>query len=119
MANRAWPARQQSSGIRRIIKETPVHTLFGWDPRKAEANRRKHGVSLDEACTVFDDPLAVIFEDQNHSIVENREILVGHSVLNRLLLVCFTEQPGGRVRIISARRATKREQHDYETHTNG
>jgi hypothetical protein len=73
------------------MKETPMRTLFDWDPRKAEANRRKHGVSLDEACTVFDDLLAAIFEDQDQSIVENREILVGHSVLDRLLLVCFTE----------------------------
>jgi hypothetical protein len=102
-----------------MMKETPMRTLFDWDPRKGQANRRKHGVAFDEACTVFNDPLAAIFEDQDHSTVELREILVGRSVLNRLVLVCFTEQPGGKVRIISARRATKREQHDYETHTNG
>ncbi len=88
--------------------------VFEWDPRKAKANQGKHQVTFDEACTVFDDPLAAIFPDEDHSISERREIMIGHSMLKRLLIVCFTESLSGRVRIFSARRATAREQHDYE-----
>jgi uncharacterized DUF497 family protein len=90
--------------------------MFTWDERKATANLRKHGVSFDEAATVFDDPLAAIFPDEDHSHEEAREIIVGHSVLKRLMLVCFTERLEGTARIYSARRATKREQHAYEEH---
>jgi uncharacterized DUF497 family protein len=88
--------------------------VFEWDPRKAKRNLRKHGVSFDEACTVFDDFLALIFPDEDHSNGEEREIIVGHSILDRVLLVSFTEGPTDRVRIISARKATRREQRDYE-----
>jgi uncharacterized DUF497 family protein len=66
-----------------------------------------------EAATVFGDPLAAIFDDEVHSEEEQREIIVGHSRKNRLLLVCFTERAEA-VRIISARRATKQERKDYE-----
>jgi uncharacterized DUF497 family protein len=86
---------------------------FEWDEDKAASNRRKHGVSFEEAASIFADPLAAIFDDEVHSAEEQREILIGHSAKNRLLLVCFTER-GGTVRIISARRATKREREDYE-----
>lgn len=86
-----------------------------WDPAKAEANVKKHGVAFDEALTVFADPLARIFDDPDHSTDEAREIIVGHSTKQRLLLVSFTEQTP-RVRIISARRATKRERQDHEKH---
>jgi uncharacterized protein len=65
---------------------------------------------------VFSDPLARIFADEDHSTEEQREIIIGHSRAKRLLLVCFTERADGRVRIISARRATRRERHDYEDH---
>jgi uncharacterized protein len=65
---------------------------------------------------VFADPLARIFADEGHSADQRREIIIGHSQAKRLLLVSFTEAPEGRVRIISARRATRREQHDYEEH---
>lgn len=58
---------------------------FEWDSRKAASNRNKHSVSFDEATTVFDDPLAVIFPDPNHSLRERREIIVGHSINNRLI----------------------------------
>lgn len=94
------------------------HLEFEWDPVKAELNRQKHSVSFDEASTVFDDPLAVIFDDEAHSLYETREIIVGHSVQQHLLFVCFTEREG-RIRIISARRATPREQQDYESGTTG
>ena len=87
---------------------------FEWDPRKDRANLEKHRISFSEAMAVFDDPLARIFVDEDHSADERREIIVGHSQAKRLLLVCFTEPDQGRVRIISARRATRRERHDYE-----
>ena len=86
---------------------------FEWDARKATTNLTKHGVSFEEAATVFNDPLAAIFDDEAHSIEENREIIIGHSNTNRLLLVSFTER-SEQVRIISARRAMKREREDYE-----
>jgi uncharacterized protein len=87
---------------------------FEWDFRKAKTDLRKHGVSLDEACTVFDDAGATIFLDEDHSNGEEREIIVGYSILGRLLLVSFTERSVDRVRIISARKATRREKKDYE-----
>jgi uncharacterized protein len=87
---------------------------FEWDDDKAKTNRKKHKVSFDEASTVFADPFAKIFRDEGHSDQENREILVGHSLLNRLLLVSFTERGQDRVRIISARVATKNERKAYE-----
>ena len=89
--------------------------VFEWDPRKARSNLRKHHVSFAEAVSVFADPLARIFPDEERSDEEVREIIIGHSPRQRLLLVCFTEL-GDRVRIISARRATREEQNDYEEH---
>jgi uncharacterized protein len=86
---------------------------FEWDKQKAATNLRKHGVSFDEARTVFSDPLARIFDDPDHSISEPREIIIGRSVTQQLLIVSFTER-GAAIRIISARLATKREQQDYE-----
>lgn len=86
---------------------------FEWDEKKAAANLKKHRISFEEAATVFADPLAVIFDDEVHSEEEQREILVGHSTKNRLVLVCFTERAGA-IRIVSARQATKKESRDYE-----
>lgn len=86
---------------------------FEWDDLKAASNQRKHGVSFEEATTVFDDPLARIFEDEDSPEGEIREILIGHSDESNLLLVCFTER-GEAVRIISARPATRQERQDYE-----
>ena len=90
---------------------------FEWDEDKAAANLRKHGVTFDEASTVFADSLAVIFDDEEHSLDEIREIVIGHSVLQRLLLVSFTERGDDLVRIISARKATRRERKDHEEGT--
>ncbi len=87
---------------------------FEWDERKAVANLSKHKISFEEAQSVFYDPLACIFDDEWHSTDEPREIIVGHSSANRLLLVCFTERDPGLIRIISARCTTKRERRDYE-----
>jgi len=86
---------------------------FEWDGAKAASNLDKHGVGFEEALTVFDDPLATIFDDEEHSNREPREIIVGHSDQGRLVLVIFTER-SERVRIISARPATRRERTDYE-----
>ncbi len=86
---------------------------FEWDQEKAASNQQKHRISFEEAATVFADPLAAIFHDEVHSEQEQREIIVGHSAKNRLLLVCFTERVGA-IRIIGARQATKKERRDYE-----
>jgi uncharacterized protein len=86
---------------------------FEWDQAKAAINLKKHGVSFEEAKTVFDNSLAVIFDDEAHSIDEQREIIIGHSRQNRLLLIAFIERSGN-VRIISARLATRQEREDYE-----
>ncbi len=87
---------------------------FDWDEDKARANINKHGVSFEEASTVFSHPLAKVFSDEEHSGEEVREIIVGWSVLDRLLLVAFTERGDDVVRIISARKATRQERRDYE-----
>ena len=86
---------------------------FEWDLQKAAANLKAHKVSFEEAVTVFQDPLAVVFADPDHSEDELRGILVGHSANGPLLLVSFTDREG-RIRIISARRATRRERREYE-----
>jgi uncharacterized DUF497 family protein len=87
---------------------------FEWDPAKASSNIHKHGVSFDEAVTVFKDPLAFIFDDEAHSEEESREIIIGMSSLRRMILVCFVERIEDIVRIISARPATRQEIKDYE-----
>jgi uncharacterized DUF497 family protein len=86
---------------------------FEWDEEKAAANERKHGVAFSEAMTAFADPLAAIFDDPVHSDEEVREILVGYSERNRLLIVSFTERPPN-VRLISARVATPAERKNHE-----
>jgi uncharacterized DUF497 family protein len=91
---------------------------FEWDDAKAEANLRKHGVSLAEAATAFADPLAAIFPDPDHSDDEVREILVGYSERGRLLIVSFTERPPN-LRIISARVASPAERRNHEENPMG
>jgi uncharacterized DUF497 family protein len=91
-------------------------TKFDWDGPKAASNILKHGVTFEEAISVFANPLAAIFDDEGHSEGELREIIVGHSSQGRLLLVCFVERRGS-VRIISARTATVEERKDYEEGT--
>ena len=90
---------------------------FEWDSKKATSNLSRHGVSFGEALTVFADTLARIFDDEDHSIEEQREIIIWHSVKQRLLVVCFTSQ-GESARIFSARRATRRERKYYEENVN-
>jgi uncharacterized protein len=91
---------------------------FEWDPAKAANNIRKHGISFEEAITVFKDPLAFIFDDTAHSEHEHREIIIGTSALRRMILVCFVERLNDIIRIISARPATRQEIKDYEENVN-
>ncbi len=87
---------------------------FEWDERKAAENRAKHGVAFDEALTVFADPLARLDEDDRHSVSEPRFVLLGRSRADRLLVVMFTERGAERIRLISARDATRSERRQYE-----
>jgi uncharacterized DUF497 family protein len=87
---------------------------FEWDQKKAESNIKKHGISFDEAVTVFHDPLTATFNDPDHSVGENRWITIGYSTQGQLLVVCHADRRGA-VRIISARRATSRERKKHET----
>ena len=89
---------------------------FGWDPRKAAANKRRHGVTFEEAATAFGDGLSITVADPGHSIEEQRFVLVGRSDAGRILVVSHVER-GDEVRLISARLATRRERHDYEEGT--
>jgi uncharacterized DUF497 family protein len=86
--------------------------VFEWDPEKARANARKHGVSFDDAATAFGDPLSVTVPDPDHSDNEDRFILLGSSYQGRLLVVVHTER-GDNIRIMSARLATQT-RHTYE-----
>jgi len=90
---------------------------FEWDSKKAHTNLKKHGVSFDEARTVFNDLLAYIFDDEWNSSGEQRELIIGHSTNGKLLIVSFTERAQGVIRIISARPTTPRERKDYEKHS--
>ena len=86
---------------------------FEWDPRKSDANLKKHGISFHEASTIFGDPLSITFNDPDHSAGEHRHLTIGHSITNQLLVVVHTERRG-KTRIISARRATRQERKIYE-----
>ena len=89
---------------------------FQWHPAKDRANRRKHGISFDEARTVFLDEGALLASDPDHSREEDRFLIIGFSIRARVLLVCFCEREEGDViRIISARKATKKERAQYES----
>jgi uncharacterized DUF497 family protein len=87
---------------------------FTWDPRKAAANKRKHGIDFAEAATAFADPLSLTIPDPDHSEAEDRFLLVGLSVRERLLVVVHVERAADEIRLISARRATRRERAQYE-----
>ena len=87
---------------------------FEWDEDKATANSSKHGVSFEEAKTVFDDSLYVDFYDPDHSSDEHRYIIIGESQRGRLLIISYTERDDDVIRLISAREATRREREAYE-----
>ena len=87
---------------------------FDWDGQKARSNLAKHGVSFDEAKTVFEDPFAISIPDPDHSDEEMRFIDLGYSQNHRLLIVVYTER-NDTIRIISSREADKNERKQYET----
>jgi uncharacterized protein len=86
---------------------------FEWNPEKAAINLRKHNISFQEAATVFDDSLSVTFPDPDHSVGENRYVIIGMSRSGQLLVVSHTDREN-RTRIISARKATRQERRFYE-----
>jgi uncharacterized DUF497 family protein len=86
---------------------------FEWDPKKATANVKKHGVTFQEAATIFGDPLAITFDDPDHSLSENRYITFGLSLQKRLIVASHTER-GDRTRIINARLMNREERKIYE-----
>ena len=87
--------------------------LFEWDEEKAQDNLRKHGISFEEAQTVFNDPLAITIPDPDHSIDENRFITIGESDKRRILVAVYTERRK-KIRLISARKASRAERKKYE-----
>lgn len=86
---------------------------FEWDKQKAKANQKKHGVSFEEAQSIFQYPLSINFDDPDHSIGENRYIIIGLSSQNRYLFVSYTDR-GNKIRLISARLVTPKERRAYE-----
>jgi len=96
----------------------PFAYTFEWDPNKAVANRRKHGVGFEQAATVFKDPLAVSIYDEDHSDQEERWITLGKADNGQLLVVIHTHQEvspaEAAIRLVSARRAKPHEQRNYE-----
>ena len=86
---------------------------FEWDPAKERANRRKHGVSFDEATTAFADPFSLNMPDPSHSVSEQRFLVLGRSARARLLIVAYAER-GPRTRLISARKASPGERNLYD-----
>ncbi len=86
---------------------------FEWDPVKARTNVAKHGVTFDEASTVFQDPLSVTIPDPLHSEDEQRFVLIGYSHRRRLLVVVHSDR-GDQIRLISARAATRKERTRHE-----
>jgi uncharacterized DUF497 family protein len=91
-----------------------AHLTFEWDGAKSVSNRKKHGVSFEEAVTVFEDPFGRLIADPDHSSEEDRYVLLGVSISSRLLVVCHCIRPHDSIRVISARRADKRERSVYE-----
>ena len=87
--------------------------IYEWDPEKAKRNLRDHGVSFEEAATVFLDPLAMTYPDPDLSNEEDREITIGYSANQRLLFVSHVQR-SNRTRIISSRKATRRERKQHE-----
>jgi uncharacterized DUF497 family protein len=93
--------------------------IYEWDPEKARRNLTKHKVSFEEATSVFTDPFAMTYDDPDHSVAERRFITIGASRKGRVLFVAHADRPSDRVRMVSARRATKSESHAYEESRTG
>jgi uncharacterized protein len=90
-----------------------VSLTFEWDPSKARGNASKHGVTFEEASTVFADSYSVTVPDPDHSLGEERYLIIGESHRNRLLIVSFAHR-ADKLHIISARMLTQRERRQYE-----
>jgi uncharacterized DUF497 family protein len=88
--------------------------IYEWDPKKADDNLGKHHVSFEEAVTVLTDPFALSFDDPDHSSDEKRFITIGTSDRNRIIFLAHADGAADRIRVISARKATKTEAHDYQ-----
>ena len=88
--------------------------VFSWDPKKSQSNKKKHGISFEEAQSCFFDPMHILIDDPDHSFEEHRMILIGMSVKSRLLVVVHAEIENDEVRLISARKATRKERKSYE-----
>ena len=86
---------------------------FDWDDGKAQVNLAKHGVSFQEAASVFDDPLSITFPDPGHSLEEDRSVIIGHSERGRLLFISHVDREN-QTHLISARGATRQEKRTYE-----
>ena len=86
---------------------------YEWDEAKAASNLEKHGVSFEEAATVFDDPLYIDFYDPDHAVDEHRYLIMGQSTAGRLLIISYTERDEA-VRLITAREVTSAERRAYE-----
>ena len=102
---------EQTSGFPAFEEEPP--SGFEWDPVKAKSNFRDHGVTFNEASTVFDNPHASETYDPDHANEEDRYLLIGHSARGQVLIVSYTDRED-RTRIISARKAEPRERREYE-----
>ena len=87
--------------------------LFEWDNRKAQSNKRKHGITFEEASTVLGDPLSITIPDPGHSIGEDRFVTVGKSIGDKLIVVVHMDRDDT-IRIVSARGATRHERKQYE-----
>ena len=92
------------------------HLAFEWDDKKSASNEKKHGVSFDEAKSIFTDQFARLIADPDNSDEEDRFILLGTSIHSRLLVVCHCVRMNDSIRIISARKADKQEREIYEGH---
>ncbi|MFA6572283.1 MAG: BrnT family toxin [Bacteroidota bacterium] len=90
---------------------------FEWDLVKAKTNFQKHGISFEEALTVWNDEFAAFLHDPSHSEKEERFVMIGYSTKNNLLIISFTER-NGNIRIISSRKATRNERKRHEENKN-
>jgi hypothetical protein len=96
------------------LDKQKMSLIFEWDENKALTNLKKHDISFEEASTAFGDLLSLTIDDIEHSEVENRFILIGKSIRDNVLVVVHLEETDTKIRIISARKATKHEQQIYE-----
>jgi uncharacterized DUF497 family protein len=101
------PGTRESGGLKL------AGVTFEWDPRKAAANFKKHGVAFEDASSVFFDPLAMTYPDPDDSLDEHREVTLGYTMKKNMVFVSHCER-GERIRIISARPATRTERRQYE-----